>query len=244
MKGRPVLSATTMAVGYAAAAGLTWTLLNIPESNVLALGASALCVVLVAVTAGLATAGAAALAREGSLWSVARRAVSGLPGFFVGLGLFAALWWITGRAEDWWSAHRGEIDAVSLRYLGATQTAPLHAAVGWAIWIVRWALGLSVVVGPTVAGTERGLSGLGSGLRLAVRLVPIAAETAGVLIVSGGLWRLVYWRPEGLPATNAEVAFAVAKLGLLYLGSIAIAALVVRVFVAYLTSRHETPSST
>jgi hypothetical protein len=228
---RLLSSAMLLGIGYAVAAGLTWALLNVPESNVLALTASALCLVFIAVTTGLATGGAAALARDGSPGLVARRALSGLPGFLVGLGLFAALWWITGHADAWWSTHRGEVDAVFLRYLDMTRTGPLHTVVGWGTWLLRWVIGLSVIVGPTVVGTDRELRGLGSGLRLAFGLAPIAAAAAGVLLVSEGVWRVVFWRPPGLPATNAEVVFAAVKLVLLYVFSIGIAALVLRVFV-------------
>jgi hypothetical protein len=161
---------------------------------------------------------------------VVRRSVTALPSFLLSLTLLAVLWWITGRLDEWWNAHRGEIDAVSLRYLGVTRTEPLHTAAAWATWLVRWVLGLSMAAGITAWGAHGGLRTTGRGLRLSLRAVPLAATAAGVLMVSEGIRRLAFWRPASLPPTGAEVIFAVLKIGVLYLATVTIAAGVLRTY--------------
>jgi hypothetical protein len=81
-----------------------------------------------------------------------RRTLAALPSFVAGLAVFAILWWLTGFADGWWRAHHGAVDALFLRYLGATRTQPVHQAAFRATWLVRWVLGLSIVAGLTAAG--------------------------------------------------------------------------------------------
>src|SRR5262245_19023735 len=213
---RLATSALVLAGGYAIAGGLFWLLLNVPESNVVALLASALAALSVVMCAGLATAAALTVPQGGPTREVIRRAVRTLPLFLLGLVSFAALWWVTARVDAWWSAHRGEIDAVMLRYLGLTSTNWLHLTAAWLAWLVRWGLGLSCVAAFAAAGAS-GTGQVTSGLRSAIRLAPLAMVVAAALIVSQGVWRWVYWRPAGLSPSYAELTFVVVKLGGLYL---------------------------
>lgn len=223
-------SAATLAVGYALGAALLWALLNVPESNALALTLSAVLLLLVAVTVGVTTASAMAFAQDVSPGVGVRRTLAALPSFVAGLAVFAILWWLTGFADGWWRAHHGAVDALFLRYLGATRTQPVHQAAFRATWLVRWVLGLSIVAGLTAAGAQGGMRLAGSGLRLSVRLAPLAAAAVGILVVSEGLWRIVVWRPKSLPPNWAEPTFATAKLIVLYALTVAIAAAVLRVY--------------
>lgn len=223
-------SSTTLAVGSSVAAALFWTLINVPESNVFTLSLSALLVPLFLVTIGITTAMAAALAQGVAFRAAGRRAVAALPGFVAGLAIFALLWWLTGSVDEWWRDHRGEMDAWLLRQFGATRTAFLHVTVFWMTWLVRWALGLSVILGLVTAGTLSGWRASGRGLRLAVRLLPFAATAVGVVVVNESVWRLASWRPTFLPPNWVEPAFAVTKIVVLYTVAVAMAAAILGVF--------------
>jgi hypothetical protein len=228
VKFGPVLrSASTLGVGYAAVAALYWALLNVPESSVLALTLSAALVLLMVVTAGTTTAVASAFSQHATASRAVRRVAPALPGFVGGLTVFVILWWLTGTADAWWRAHLGEMDALLVRYLGVTRTGWLHEAVLWTIWLARWVLGLSAIAGLVTALT--GARGVPSGLRASLRLAPLTAVTLGVVVVSEGLWRLVYWRPRRFPSTWIEPPFVVAKLAVLYALTAVIAALVLDV---------------
>jgi hypothetical protein len=228
---RAVVSASiVLAAGYALGGALFWGLLNVPESNALALALSALLVLLVGLTAGATTAFAAAVSLDTGFRPAARRVVAALPAFAIGLAIFAFLWWMTGRAEAWWTMHAGEVDALIISRTGVTRTALLHGAVSWMLWFVRWVVGLSAIAALVVAAIDRGAAALATGLRLALRGVPLLAATIGALVVSQGLWAGVFWAPRGLPANWAETVFVGTKLVVLYTLATLVAAAVLRVY--------------
>jgi len=226
--GREGLAAGALALGYGLAGALYWALLNVPESSALALALSASLVPLIIGTTAATTAGAVMIA-NGATRDTWRRMGAAIGGFVIGLAIFAVLWWITGSAETWWENHRGEVDALFLRYGGITRTAWVHQTVAWFTFLTRWALGLSIVTGLVVAGATGGGRTLGRGLRGSVRLASLAATLVGVVIVTDGLWRLVLWRPRRLPPTWMEPAFVTIKLAVLYALAVAIAAFVLGV---------------
>ncbi len=225
-----VKAAVVFLIGSLVLAGVYWGLLNVPESNVLALLFSAALVVVLAVgigfTIGTATGAGASL----EIGQAVRRATGALPVFSAGLVIFGLLAVATVSFDGWWAAHRGEVDAVAVRYANITATTPLHTAVAWASWLVRWVIGLSFVVALVVASVLRSDVNRPNGLRLAVTALPLGAAAIGVLLVTQGLWRVAPWRPQSLPATRAEVYFSAAKLGLLYLVAVVIATAVLAVY--------------
>jgi hypothetical protein len=225
-----VASAAVVAGGGALAAALFWSLLNVPESNVLALVLSAMLVFAIVITVGLTVGLTVALGADAPFAAAVRRSFAALPAFLVGLLVFAVLWWLTGRADAWWQATRGEIDATFLRYGGTPGTAPLHTAATSMLWFVRWAIGLSLVAALTSTAAARGLASVGRGLRLSFTPWLLGATALGVLLVTQVLWRLAYWRPARLPASNAEILFAGAKLALLYVLFVAAVAAILRLF--------------
>jgi hypothetical protein len=212
-----VASALTLAVGVAGAGGLYWALLNVPESNVLALVVSGLLVAAAAAAIGTTLGASLMLSGGARAADATRRALAALPAFFLGLTIVAFLWWITGAADAWWTSHRGEVDAAFIRYAGTARTGRLHQAFYWITFLIRWALGLSVLAGLVSAAAAGGSRIVTNGLRTSIRLVPLAASIAGVVIVSELLWRVVYWRPDDLPPTSIETAFVAVKLFVLYL---------------------------
>ena len=227
-------AAAVLAVGYAVGGALFWGFLNVPESNALALMLSAVLVLLVAVTAGATTAFAAAVSLEAGRQAGARRVLASLPALAVGLALFACLWWLTGAAGAWWSRHAGEVDAFIISRTGVTRTGLLHTGVSWVLWFVRWVIGLSSIAALAVAAIDRGPRAVGAGLRLALGGVPLAAATAGALLLSQGLWGGVYWAPRSLPANWAETLFVGTKLTVLYAVAVFTAAAVLRVYASRL----------
>ncbi|MEP7305470.1 MAG: hypothetical protein ABJA98_08145 [Acidobacteriota bacterium] len=226
--GREGLAAGVLALGYGLAGALYWALLNVPESNALALVLSAALVPIILGTAAATTAGAVMIA-NGATRDVWRTMGAAIGEFVIGLAIFAALWWSTGTADTWWTDHRGEVDALFLRYGGMTRTAWLHQAVFWVTFLARWALGLSIVAGLVVAGARGGGRTLRRGLRGSVRLASLAATLVGVVIVTEGLWRLALWRPKRLPPTWMEPSFVTIKLAVLYALAVAVAAFVLGV---------------
>ena len=224
-----LVSGAILAAGFAVDLALFWALLNVPESNVAALGLSATLIVLGSAIAGVAIGAAVTVASGVSIGRALVRGLRALPMFVVGLLLFGLLWWASGAAASWWSAHAGEVDAVFLRYANLTRTRWLHLTVAWVLFLARWALGLSIVLGLVAASAIGGDGVIRRGLRTAVRAASLAAATAGVVVISEGLWRAVYWRPASL-TTSLEPAFAIVKLALLYAGASAVAAAVLAVY--------------
>jgi hypothetical protein len=225
---REGLAAGVLALGYALAAALYWALLNVPESNGLALALSASLVPLIVGTSAVATAGAVMIA-SGATTDLRHRMRAAIGGFVAGLAIVATLWWATGRADGWWSAHRGEVDALFLRHGGMTRTRWLHQTVFWVTFLVRWALGMSVLAALVVAGASGGRHPFRRGLRSSVHVAALSTTMVAVVIVTGGLWRLAWWRPRSLPSTWIEPAFVTLKLTVLYALVVGLAACVLGV---------------
>jgi hypothetical protein len=226
---RSMLASVLMVVaGSACAAGTYWALLNVPESSLPALLVSALLVVLTMLIVGY-TIGLVLAFRFAPFRSSARLALRGFAGFLPGLVTFAVLFWLTTSIEDQWALHRGEIDAMFLRYIGTANTAWLHVAVSWLLWIVRWGAGLALVVSATAGSVTAGWRGGFRGLGDAFSIAPLAVMLAALLL-AGVLWPLAYWRPRGLAGGSSELAFVVVKLGVLSVIGALLAVLVINAF--------------
>ncbi|MFN7983705.1 MAG: hypothetical protein U0Q11_17800 [Vicinamibacterales bacterium] len=226
LKSVALVSLLAMA-GAALTGGAYWALLNVPESNVLALAFSALLVVLIAVIAGYALSVALSAASGSSIGQAVQEGVRGVPGFLTGGIVFVVLWYLTTSIDAQWTEHAGEIDALFLRYAGTAHTAWLHTTVGWVLWLIRWGVGAAVVAGATTTSVTRG--SIGRGLSLSVSPLPLGA-TLLALFVAYELWAFVYWRPKGLPADSAELAFVSAKLAVLAVVNAVLVAIVCHVF--------------
>ncbi|MEQ1912460.1 MAG: hypothetical protein ABMA15_26800 [Vicinamibacterales bacterium] len=214
-------------VGAAATGGVFWLLLNVPESNAFALALSAVLAMLLAILTGYTTSVVVAALDGATVVDAAKRGTWGLPGFLLGLAVFCALWFVTVAIDDQWTLHSGEIDALLLRYAGTANSRWLHTSISWLLWLVRWGVGLAVVCGVTTSRVKR--QSVGHGFQLASSPLPLGATMAG-LLVGYGLWSLVYWRPNGLPANTMELLFVSVKLSALLLLGVLIAVLVLRTF--------------
>lgn len=219
MTSQTYITNMAVALGGAALAGATfWGLINVPESNVLALALSLLLVIITVLIVGLATGTVAGHAGGRSLRDAASSSLGRLPMFLAGAAVCGALWWLTSFIEGQWSLHSGEIEALFLRYAGTSNTAWLFTTVAWVLWLVRWGLGLAAVAALTVGRP-----------RLVVAAKPLGA-TVLALLAGWALSFGIYWRPKAVPANSAEMVFALLKFGVL---ALAAAALVVGVLTLF-----------
>lgn len=217
---RAIVITAWLVAGHAVLGAMYWGVLLIPESNVLMLGASLF--TFLAMIAWGGAVQAVALRWWGPAAPGASAAGAGMrrAGWFIpALAVFAACWLVTGYVIDWLPAHAGEVDAWIIAKTGWTGTAPLHAAAGWAVWFLRYGVGVSLAAACMAAGTITGASAvfgfhwLRRGLSWQTLLITTAALLAGFVYP----WhRFVDWRPASLPATWAQPAFAAAKLGVLF----------------------------
>lgn len=230
MSARTVLSGLMVTiVGASLAGGAYWELLRVPESNVLALLLSALLVLAGALAVGLTIGTVIALASGAALRPALARGVRALPGFLLGGVVLLALVWVTGSIDDQWALHRGEIDALFLRYAGTDRTAGIHTGVAWLMWLLRWGLGLTAVAAATAGVAAAPGGGAVRGLGQALAFRPIGT-TVLALLAGWGLWSVVYWRPKGMTADRTELAFVSVKLGALLLAAAVLVVLVLHVF--------------
>jgi hypothetical protein len=217
--------------GTAVAAGTYWALLNVPESNVPALLLSAVLVLLLVGVAACTVGAVLAVASGTTIGGALRRAPWAIPGFVLGLLVCGALWWITTAVDSQWTLHRGEIDAVALRYVGTARTAWVHTSVAWLTWLVRWGIGTAMLAAATAGSVDASVGGRGALRSLAHALAPVPLlVTLAALIAGRALWSLAYWRPRGLTADTSELAFVSVKLGVLLVAVAAMAVVVLHVF--------------
>lgn len=214
-----------LAAGAVLSGGVYWALLNVPESNVLALLLSGVLVVLIAAISACTVGVATGVVRGSGLVEALRGAHRSLAGFVAGAVVFTVLWWITTLVDTQWANHRGEIDALFLRYAGTANTSWLHSASSWLMWLIRWDIGLLAVIGAIAASYAR--RSVIQGLSTAFDVLPFIMCTAA-LIAGYWLWKVTYWRPATVSPGTAELMFVGAKLGLLAGLGLLLATLVVQ----------------
>ncbi|MGE3958738.1 MAG: hypothetical protein AB7H96_18640 [Vicinamibacterales bacterium] len=217
-------------LGTGLVGGSYWGLLNVPESTVLALVLSALLATLTVLLIGLTNAVVLAHFAGTPLRRSVLHAARRLPAFLLGLAAFTAVWWFTSFVEAQWTLHNGEIDALFLRHAGTANTGWMHASVDWAMWLLRWVLGVAVVEALTAGQPGLALSGRTLG---ALVLALIAAT---------GIAKAASWRPDGLPPATAELIFVGVKLGALAVASAIVAAGVLAVFARAARPRPSAPA--
>lgn len=205
-------------VTHGAVAALAWALLQVPESSAWTLSLSALILLALVALAGWSYAGAA------RAWTAQRtvhellRAWRGIPVAIAAAGVFVGFWILSAAAAGWHQGRSGEIDAWFIAELEWTRTGAVHAAISWAIWFLRWGIGLAIALAPLTVWAAGGYRALAS-LRLVQQVVrPSGWVFTGALAGVGLLlpWQIVYWRPAGM-ALWMEPWFVAGKLGLLSL---------------------------
>ncbi len=158
MTRRLPLIAGWLIAGHAAAAGLFWALLQVPESSSLMLAISAtlalLAVLAVALdrrrSAGRVASGSDAGSRHGT------RARATLPLSSSGCSSSRSCGGSPRRAPSGTPSTGGQLDAWIIARTGKSETARLHGAIFWLLWFLRWGLGLTIaLVAGRVGGARR-----------------------------------------------------------------------------------------
>jgi hypothetical protein len=174
------------------------------------------------------TIGIAAVVSTGEpLGAAVRRGAAALPAFVVGVAIAVALSWLTGRFDGWWQAHRGETDALFIRYMNVTRTRSVHASAAAVSWFVRWVLSLSLITALTTTIAVNRKAGLRGGLRNGLAIVPLVVALAVAELFSRAE-PLAYWRPARI-ATWLEPTFVGVKLAVLYAAGACVAAAAIAV---------------
>jgi hypothetical protein len=235
-----------LAFGHAVLGGLFWALLQVPESNVFMVALSALLAILLLVVAAWVEVFALLSWAPSEAPAVRiRRTVRAVPAFLVSLALFGIVFWISARAGDWLSAHRGEMDAWLIVHLRLVKSGPIHAALAWLLWFVRYGLGLSLALALLADLVTSGFRSIArpSWLRAGLRPRRFALVALWMLVFVWLPWQAVYWRPKSLPPTWLEPAFVAVKLLVIYLLANVGWALVLRTTSTHRTSSHRRPAA-
>jgi hypothetical protein len=207
-------------VGHAAAAGLFWALVNVPESNVAMLALSVLvAAVLILVLSWTEKTAVLAWDPDLTFGRAARRGLTGLVPFVAAVLVFGVFYWLTSRAGVWHAAHAGEIDAWWMAQTGSARTGWIHAGAAILLWLIRYLIGVSLAVAALSAGTIRGGRALVSfaWARRGVSLRQLGPMGLAIVVLMLLPLRAVYWRPESLPPNALEVTFVIARLAAIYL---------------------------
>jgi hypothetical protein len=214
---RLVLIAGWLIAGHAAAAGLFWALLQVPESSSLMLVVSATLAVLAVLAMVWTVGGALAAWRpEAAPGRAMARGLGHLAAVVLGAIVFAAVWWLTEKAAFWHTQYGGQLDAWIIARTGKSETARLHGAIVWGLWFLRWGLGLTIALSLAAWAVRDGVRAITSARWLTSALHPFRwlAVTALVGIGIALPWHHVYWRP-GKISIGAEPFFVTAKLTLI-----------------------------
>jgi hypothetical protein len=220
-----------LVIGHAALGGLYWLLLQIPESNVLMLTASALTAATILVGAGIVSGiGAAWWSSSGfgaAVGTGMRRGAWGIAAIAVA-GLF---WVATAVMTTRHAGHATEVDAWFLATFGWTDVSWFHVTFGWLQWFIRYVFGVGLALALLADAVHGGARAVVS-FRWAAR--PFHWQT--VLITTFAMlvgfylpWQFVVpWRPASMPPTWVQPAFAAVKLGIVFIVMNAAWAIVLR----------------
>ena len=214
---RFVVAIITLLVGAAITSGLYWTFLNTPESTVWALAASAVLVILALLTATVTVNIVIETWSHGPSRAGLRRAVGAVPSVIPALIIVSLLWWLTMAVERWVGMRSGQISAVFIARFGMADVSWLFNGIRyiavWCRWVIAALLAFSLMAGFLSVGWA--VLRQPAWLRRALnpRTIIVATVTFVALVVLPWMY-LVPWRPSGLPATSAELAFITAKLSL------------------------------
>ncbi len=226
-------------VGHLALGGLYWLLLNVPESNVLALGTSALLVLLIVLGIGTVdVTGLVWLRPDRRFRAALGSSLRVLPVFLLALALWCVINWIAGAIEVRYEARTGEITAWFIAKFNWTRTNWVHRLIPLLIDGIRYVLGVSLVVSLVAAAAMDGFLAIFRPRWLLRALSPgslviIAVSIAALIWLP---WQYVYWRPAAIPANVTELLFNGLKLAL-----IGLLAHIGWALVLWAPQRHNTP---
>lgn len=201
--------------GHAIVLGLFWALVNVPDSNTVMLGATVLLAVVCVLVAALVEVTAAAWLWPATSFRMAlAEGTRGIIPAVFAAAAFALFWWLGGSLEAWFDAHRGEIDAWFISTVDVTATAWIGRLIAAMVFVVRYVVGVACAVAIVHAWLGARWAGL-LGLHWAPRMLSryqLGLTALAMVVLVALPWALAYWRPAGLPATSAQLAFAAVKL--------------------------------
>ena len=210
-----LLAAATLLAGSAVAGGAYWTFLNTPESTVFTLAASIALMLVTLAVASLTINMAVEASTQGLSTAAVRRAARAVPAVLPAGLLLLLSWWITAGIEDWFTVRSGQISALFIARLGWSDVSWLFSGVHYlAIWL-RWVVAALLAASLMASILAMGWPALRQAMWIRRALHPraIAVATAAFALFVAVPWLyLVPWRPRGIPATSAELAFIGAKL--------------------------------
>jgi len=204
--------------GHAAAGALYVALINVPDSNALMLGLSALLALLLLYTLATVEATAVAwLVPGATLRAALGRGVRAMPVVLAALALAGACQILADGLEAYARARAGEIDAWLIAAWDVMPTAWVHRTIAAAAFVLRWVVGVSLAVAALSAGIAGGPGRLLSTawLRAGLSGQQLGLTAAALVLFVALPWRIAGWRPVWVPPTWIEVAFVALKLGAL-----------------------------
>lgn len=214
---RFVLATGWILLGAAITGGIYWGFLITPESTVWMLMLSALLAVVALAMAGLTANGAIAIWMGAAPGAGVTRALRAIPAVIPAALIALLVWWLTARVETWLAMRHGQINAWFIARLGWDDVSWLFTTIRyvaqWLRWVIAALLGLSLMAG--IVGIGWRAVGQVAWIRRALHPRAIAVATLSFVVLVALPWiYLVPWRPKGLPASSAELAFIAAKLSL------------------------------
>jgi hypothetical protein len=229
---RLAIAVVWLLCGEAIAGALFWTLLGVPESSAWTLALSLLLTLLILTSLLWTAGGVFALWRQppAPVAAALRRAPRHAVAVLAGSVLFFTAWWATAQAMAWHQAYAGQIDAWIIANSGRSETKVLHHSIDWAIWTVRWGIGLTLALSLIAEIIANGWVAFGRARWVGRACHPKLWLTMAALVLLTQFlpWQHVAWRPHRLNL-SAEPWFVGAKLTTIALVSAAGAVLAVSV---------------
>ncbi len=207
--------AAILAIGSAVCAGLYWSFLNTPESNVAMLAASALLAMGGIAVAGTTVNAAVLMARGATLRAALMRGMRGLGWFLIVAAPMVLVWVGITRFDAWTVAHQGEINAWFIAQFGWADVSWLFRLETWASRWLRFAVlpafALSLLAALLTSEGARHMLWP----RRAGHWRTLATVTAVFVLLWALPWQLTNWRPE-LPPTWLQPLVASIRLGVVF----------------------------
>lgn len=215
MTRRLIVAVMWVLGGEVVAGALFWTLLGVPESSGWTLAFSLLLALLIFVSLLWTVGGVFGLWRrpEAPALPALRGALRHAVAVIAGAALFLVAWWATARAMAWHHAYAGQIDAWIIAKSGRSETKLLHDAIEWAIWILRWGIGLTLALSLVADVVGNGWQAFGKARWVGRAFHPKLWLSVAVLVGLTQLvpWHYVNWRPARM-SMGVEPWFVGAKL--------------------------------
>jgi hypothetical protein len=211
--GRLVRTASWLTLGVMAVFGLYWLLLNTPESNLAALIASLVLVLLITVVSAFVVNVSMRIAVGARVRDSLSASARGLHWVLVAALPAALLWWAALHFDRWVVDHSGEINAWFIARFGWADISTLFRAELWLSRWFRWSLIPLLSLALLGALLDGGFTGALARWRLALTWRSLGAAALSFIVLIALPLPLIDWRPS-LPPTWVQPATAAARLAI------------------------------